>query len=94
MLVTGVGLMNASGNMTSNCFNDALGPLVSDQEGDYSDGSFDTPNAEDEPRGLSDYVGNAGYHPDHTPVDVFMDSQDVGLSVGFAMIADGDDSYA
>lgn len=89
-------------------FDDALGQLWTGPNGETTlheifqpgrvvpllDAGFDQdPEHFAEPRGLSDYIGNAGYHPDRTPVDVLMDSAPCGLSVGYAMLADGDDSY-
>ncbi len=69
---------------------DALGLLASGADGDWT--AFDSgvePLYEDhEPRGISDMIGDAGYHPDRTPVDVLMADTHLGLSVGFALMDD------
>lgn len=56
-------------------------------------GLEEDPDFFDAPRGLSDYIGNAGYHPDRTPIDVLIEGVPCGLSVGYQMMAEGDDSY-
>lgn len=71
-------------------YEDALGVIVSDNDGDhiYDFGDrFEDPE-DDGPRGLSDMIGDNGYHPDRTPIDVLMGDTHLGLTVGFAMLDD------
>lgn len=69
---------------------DALGVVISDAFGDdvYDFGRRHYEPEDDEPRGISDMIGDAGYHPDRTPVDVLMADTHLGLSVGFALLDD------
>ena len=70
-------------------YEDALGVIVSDNDGDHIYDFGDRyDEADDGPRGLSDWIGDAGYHPDRTPVDVLMADVNLGLSVGFALMDD------